>query len=75
MKGVAAFFIFLFIIPVGHILTAAAIKLPVAGQLAIILIVLTAAVAIMYATKKVASDAWETFWGLVSGGFSVGRPF
>jgi hypothetical protein len=69
MKGIAAFLIFLFIIPVGHILTAAALKLSVAGQLAIILGSLAVAVAIMYATKKVASEAWETFWGLVAGVF------
>jgi len=67
MKGIAAFIIFLFIIPVGHILTAAALKLPAAGQIAIILCGFAAAVAIMYGTKYLAAEAWETFWGLVAG--------
>jgi len=42
---------FLFIIPVGHILTAAAIKFPASGQITVILTVLAIAVAIMYLTK------------------------
>ena len=67
MKGILAFLTFLFIIPVGHILTAAAIKFPASGQMAVILIALAIAIAIMYMTKYLSSEAWETFCGLVAG--------
>lgn len=67
MKGILAFFTFLFIIPVGHILTAAAIKLPASGQMVIILMALSVAIAIMYLTKYLASEAGETFCGLIAG--------
>ncbi|MCX8043215.1 MAG: hypothetical protein N3B18_03715 [Desulfobacterota bacterium] len=67
MKGIAAFIIFLFIIPLGHILTAAALKLSVSAQIVVILSGFAVAVAIMYGTKYLAAEAWETFWGLVAG--------
>jgi len=67
MRGVAAFFIFLFIIPLGHILTAGAIRLSAFGQITIILTALLTAVAIMYCSKFLKSEAWETFWGLIAG--------
>ena len=67
MKGIAAFLTFLFVIPVGHILTGMAIKFSAAGQIAVILIALSIAVIIMYATKYIASEAWETFCGLIAG--------
>lgn len=67
MKGVGAFLIFLFIIPLGHILTANALRLSVTGQVTVILIALLTAVALMYFTKYVVSEAWETFWGLIAG--------
>ena len=67
MKGVAAFLTFLFIIPIGHILTGIAIKFSADGQITVILIALSIAVAILYATKYIASEAWETFCGLIAG--------
>jgi hypothetical protein len=67
MKGILAFLTFLFIIPIGHILTAAAIKFSVSGQMIVILIALSIAIAIMYLTKYLASEAWETFCGLIAG--------
>ena len=67
MKGVAAFLTFLFIIPIGHILTGIAIKFSAAGQITVILIALSIAIAIMYVTKYFASEAWETFCGLIAG--------
>lgn len=67
MKGITAFFTFLFIIPVGHILTGAAIQYSAAGQVAVILTALVVALVIMYATKYLSSEAWETFWGLLAG--------
>ncbi len=67
MKGILAFLTFLFIIPVGHILTAAAIKFLASGQMAVILIALAIAIAIMYVTKYLSSEAWETFCGLIAG--------
>jgi hypothetical protein len=67
MKGIAAFLTFLFIIPIGHILTGIAIKFPAAGQITVILISLSIAIAIMYATKYLTSEAWETFCGLIAG--------
>ena len=67
MKGILAFLTFLFIIPIGHILTAAAIKFPASGQMIVILIALSIAVAIMYLTKYLSSEAGETFCGLVAG--------
>ena len=67
MKGIAAFLTFLFIIPIGHILTGMAIKFSAAGQITVILIALSIAIIIMYATKYLASEAWETFFGLIAG--------
>lgn len=67
MKGIAAFLTFLFIIPIGHILTGIAIKFSAAGQITVILIALSIAIIIMYATKYIASEAWETFCGLIAG--------
>ena len=67
MKGIAAFLIFLFIIPIGHILTGIAIKFPAVGQMTVIILCLTIAVAIMYVTKYLSSEVWETFWGLIAG--------
>ena len=67
MKGIAAFLTFLFIIPIGHILTGMAIKFSVVGQITVILIALSIAIIIMYATKYIASEAWETFCGLIAG--------
>jgi len=67
MKGVKAFLTFLFIIPIGHVVTSIALKLSVGGQVAVILIGLLIATGIMYATKYLSSDTWETFWGLIAG--------
>ena len=67
MKGIAAFLTFLFIIPIGHILTGMAIKFSAAGQITVILIALSIAIAIMYVTKYLSSEAWETFCGLIAG--------
>lgn len=67
MKGIAAFLTFLFIIPIGHILTGSAIKFSAAGQITVILMALSIAIAIMYMTKFVSSEAWETFCGLIAG--------
>jgi len=67
MKGILAFLTFLFIIPSGHILTAAAIKFSASGQIAVILIALSIAIAIMYVTKYMSSEAGETFCGLLTG--------
>ena len=67
MKGIVAFLTFLFIIPVGHILTGMAIKFSVPGQLTVILIALSVAIVIMYATKYFSSETWETFFGLLAG--------
>jgi hypothetical protein len=67
MKGIRAFLTFLFIIPVGHILTAAAIKFPASGQIVVILMSLSITVAILYLTKYLTSEAWETFCGLIAG--------
>ena len=44
MKGIAAFLTFLFIIPIGHILTGMAIKFSVVGQITVILIALSIAI-------------------------------
>ena len=67
MKGVAAFLTFLFIIPIGHILTGIAIKFSATGQITVILIALSIAIALMYATKYLSTEAWETFFGLIAG--------
>ena len=67
MKGIAAFLTFLFIFPIGHIFTGIAITFPTAGQITVILIALAIAIAIMYATKYLSSEAWETFCGLIAG--------
>jgi len=67
MKGILAFLTFLFIIPIGHILTATAIKFSDSGQITVIIIALSIAVAIMYLTKYLSSEAWETFCGLIAG--------
>lgn len=67
MKGIAAFLIFLFIIPLGHILTGIAIKFSAVGQIIVILTALSIAIAIMYVTKYISSEAWETFFGLIAG--------
>ena len=67
MKGIVAFLTFLFIIPVGHILTGMAIKFSVPGQLTVILIALSVAIVIMYATKYLSSETGETFFGLLAG--------
>jgi hypothetical protein len=67
MKGITAFLTFLFIIPIGHILTGMAIKFSAAGQITVILIALSIAIIIMYATKYIASEVWETFCGLIAG--------
>lgn len=69
MTGIKAFFTFLFLIPIGHILTSIALKFSNTGQAAVILTGLCIAVAIMYITKYITSDAWETFCGLVAGVF------
>lgn len=67
MKGIAAFLTFLFIIPIGHILTGIAIQFSPPGQITVILIALAIAISIMYVTKYLCSEAWETFWGLIAG--------
>ena len=67
MKGIIAFLTFLFIIPIGHILTGITIKFSATGQITVILIALSIAIAIMYTTKYLSSETWETFCGLIAG--------
>lgn len=67
MIGVKAFFTVLLIMPLGHALTVLALKLPTQGQISIVFAGILAAAMLMYLTKYIASPAWETFAGMVSG--------
>ncbi len=67
MTGVKAFFTVLLIMPLGHALTVLALKAPPQGQIFIACAGILAATILIYLTKYIASPAWETFAGMVSG--------
>jgi hypothetical protein len=67
MTGIKAFFTVLLIMPLGHAVTMLAYKLPLPGQISIIIIGTLVAALLIYATKYIASPAWETFVGMISG--------
>ena len=67
MTGIKAFFTVLLVMPLGHALTMLALKLSAAGQISIMVIGILLATLLIYATKYIASQAWETFIGMISG--------
>lgn len=67
MNGVKAFFTVLFVMPLAHAVTVVALKLPLNGQIWIIITGVMAATILIYLTKFIKSPAWETFTGMIAG--------
>ena len=67
MKGVIAFITVLFVMPLAHAVTVIALKMPQSTHLPIVVVVLIAAIILIYVTKYIQSPAWETFIGMLAG--------